>query len=192
MKKIIFYICLVCCIYLTQAQTDFQKTKITLLKDSKLSISGETNINDFKCGFEFDMMPREIEVDYYREDGRIWVQSAKLILDNKGFDCGKTKMNTDFYVLLQTESHPEIVLVLKSIYRIKTDSAHAEVDIIIAGKQGSYDIPVTIQNSNGLKVVAGQLKLNIKDFNLDPPSRLFGLVVVQENVDINFNLHIRE
>lgn len=136
------------------------------------------------------MMPREIEVDYYKEEDRICVQSARLILNNKGFDCGRTKMNADFYNLLQTESHPEIVLALNNIYAIKKGSAHAEVAIIIAGKQGYYDVSVTLENSDGL-IVTGQLQLNIKDFDLEPPSRLLGLVVVRENVDIDFNLHIR-
>ena len=44
------------------------------------------------------------------------------------------------------------------------------------------------QKTNNVK---GTLRLNIKDFNLKSPKKLFGLIEVDNNVDINFNLFLQ-
>ncbi len=34
----------------------------------------------------------------------------------------------------------------------------------------------------------GILKLDIKDFDLEPPKKLFGMIVVKDEIEINFDL----
>jgi hypothetical protein len=59
----------------------------------------------------------------------------------------------------------------------------------IAGVEKEYLVPVTYnQTTNNVK---GHLKLNIKDFKLKSPKKLLGMVVVNENVEINFNLFLQ-
>ena len=59
----------------------------------------------------------------------------------------------------------------------------------IAGVEKEYLVPVIFNsNTNNVK---GQLKLNIKDFKLKSPKKLLGMVVVNDNVDINFNLFLQ-
>ena len=59
----------------------------------------------------------------------------------------------------------------------------------IAGIEKEYLVPVIFNtNTNNVK---GQLKLNIKDFKLKSPKKLLGMVVVNDHVDINFNLFLQ-
>lgn len=59
----------------------------------------------------------------------------------------------------------------------------------IAGVEKEYLVPVIFNtNTNNVK---GQLKLNIKDFKLKSPKKLLGMVVVNDHVDINFNLFLQ-
>ena len=59
----------------------------------------------------------------------------------------------------------------------------------IAGVEKEYLVPVIFNsNTNNVK---GQLKLNIKDFKLKSPKKLLGMVVVNDNVEINFNLFLQ-
>ena len=65
----------------------------------------------------------------------------------------------------------------------------AKLNVKIAGIEREYLVPVTYnQTTNNVK---GQLKLNIKDFKLKSPKKLLGMVVVNDNVDINFNLFLQ-
>jgi hypothetical protein len=50
-------------------------------------------------------------------------------------------------------------------------------------------VPVAYNQNNGN--VKGQLKLNIKDFKLKSPKKLLGMVVVNDNVEISFNLFLQ-
>ena len=41
-------------------------------------------------------------------------------------------------------------------------------------------------------MINGKLKLNIKDFSLEPPKKMLGLIVVSEIIEINFKLVLKE
>ncbi|RTL13723.1 MAG: YceI family protein [Flavobacteriaceae bacterium] len=65
----------------------------------------------------------------------------------------------------------------------------AKLNVKIAGVEKEYLVPVIFNtNTNNVK---GQLKLNIKDFKLKSPKKLLGMVVVNDHVDINFNLFLQ-
>ena len=55
-----------------------------------------------------------------------------------------------------------------------------------------YDIPVEIQNHDKISTFKGTLELNINDFKLEPPTKLFGMIVVKDNIEINFDLKVKK
>lgn len=67
------------------------------------------------------------------------------------------------------------------------DIEEATVKINIGGKENTYLVPVTIDNTDTNRF-AGKLKLDIRDFGLEPPKKFLGLIVIKEDIEINFNL----
>ncbi len=171
------------------AQNGFQNKCIEILPKSSLTITGDTNINEFFCEFNTALISKNKEIKFSKEESSICFEDALLTLENTGFDCGNKAINKDFHVLIQTDQYPEITLELKKITFNDNNRAIANVILSIAGKNKNYSVPIEIlpKNSPHFK---GVLKLNINDFELTPPKKFFGMVVVKNEIEINFNLSV--
>ncbi len=181
---------ILCFSYHSLAQTEVEKKTVQILPDSELTITGDTNINKFKCDYNTKSLERTRKVKYTVDGSTLDFNDASLILNNKGFDCGNNAINKDFHALLQTDEYPEIVLELKQLHMKSHDRAKADLTITIAGKSKNYSLPVNLHTNP--TCFTGKLQLNINDFDLKPPKKIFGLIVVKEEIDINFNLTINK
>lgn len=162
-----------------------------ILPQSQLLISGDTNISDFNCNFDSEMLPSDCAVTFTRKGNEVAFRNAILVLNNRGFDCGNKQINKDFHALLQTKEHPSIALELKKIDLKSPDSALAQVTISIAGEKKTYELPVKVL-STPETCFSGILELDINDFGLEPPKKAFGLIKVKEDIKISFNLTVAE
>lgn len=173
------------------AQNGNDNRTIKIMPDSKLTITGDTNISKFLCEFDSEMIPSTRKVKVSGNEDELDFENAILTLDNTGFDCGNRGINKDFHALIQTEEYPEISLELKKLCINTSTSATADLIITIAGEMKTYKVPVKIIDGD-IPQYRGDLTLNINDFNLEPPKKMFGLIVVKEDIDINFNLNVEK
>lgn len=194
MKKFLLLI-LICATSVVTSQQKESHYRIEVLPGSDLTITGDTNIRDFLCEYDIERLERKHEVFFTHESQRLRFRNTILELRNAGFDCGNKAINRDFHSLLQSEDHPIINLELKEVRLEQEDIAQAIVRITIAGKTKNYEIPVKVirinTGQNESQRLDGHLMLNISDFGLEPPKKLFGLIVVKDDIQINFDLHIR-
>ena len=175
----------------TIAQANFETKKILILPNSNLSITGTTNITDFECAFNTLCFKNDsFKVHYSENDNILYFKNSVLPLENINFDCGNRKINKDFHELLKTEKHPKILLKLKEIDMSRGKDAMVTLTFNIAGIDRDYEFPVKITRDKQL-CFDGKLQLNIEDFNLEAPSKIFGLIVIHEEIEINFNLNIQ-
>lgn len=167
-----------------------ETSSVIITEKSTLFINGKSNVNNFSCLYNIDKIKKPIAVVYSTKDNKIYFSKTTLLLNNTYFDCGGNGINKDFLKTLNTINYPEIALTLNQIETTETPSVlRASVTIQIAGVSRNYDIPVDVVKHNMLNV-NGQLKLKLTDFNLKAPSKLFGIISVEDNIDINFNLEI--
>jgi hypothetical protein len=190
MKKIAFVLVLLLCGAMTHAQ-DFQKKKITILPGSEVVVIGDSNIAAFQCDFDNSYLEKSQNISYSQDGNEIKFKDAVLVLNNKGFDCGSKGINRDFHDLLQTEDHPRILLDLNKVVLSSPQKGMATVGITIAGKERFYEVPVSIKNA-AIAEFKGNLHLNIRDYGLEAPKKLFGMIVVKDEIDINFNLFVKK
>ena len=181
---ILFFFCI-----LGFAQNGSNNRTIKIMPDSKLTITGDTNISEFACAFNSQMIPSTRKVSMKEVGSELHFENAILKLDNTGFDCGSKGINKDFHALIKTEEYPEISLELKKLCIATPTEATADLIISIAGKTKAYKVPVKIVNG-AIPQYRGDLTLNINDFDLKPPKKMLGLIVVKEDIDINFNLNV--
>lgn len=166
---------------------------ILIASESKLYITGTSNVSKFKCEFNIKTLDEPIPVHYEKGENVIHFENATLTLENSCFDCGGRGINKDFYSLLKSEEHPNIFLRLKQIKKKHHDknSIEALIEIEIAGITKSYQMDAKLTNDHNL-IISGLLKLNISDFNLKAPRKMMGLVVISEDIEINFKLVVIE
>jgi len=94
--------------------------------------------------------------------------------------------------MLKTQRYPNIALDLKEIIiNPKNPNENiALLNISLAGRSKLYSIWLNVNQSDKINA-SGCLKLNLSDFNLEPPKKMLGLVVVDDAIEINLDLKIK-
>lgn len=171
-----------------------QNGKVQLSDESKLSINGTSNVTDFRCNSEHHLEQDTLSYDYHYTGNVINVDGVTLNLEIDQFDCGKRGINRDFKSTLKYKKHPFIQLTLNEL--VMADSSdlapqHARVTIEIAEVQREYVVPLLAFSSSEKQIVVeGRKTLYMSDFGLKPPSPLFGLIQVSDELEIDFQLVI--
>lgn len=193
MKRLIYILPMLILVSFSTMTKLKNSKSILIASESKLYITGTSNVNTFKCEFNIKTLDEPIPVLYEKDNDVIRFENATLTLENSCFDCGGNGINKDFYSLLQSEEYPHIFLRLKQIKKKQHDknSIEALIEIEIAGVSKSYYMDATLTNEHDL-IINGQLKLNICDFDLMAPKKMFGLIVISEDIEINFRLVVKE
>jgi hypothetical protein len=164
------------------------QSKVKITNKSEVTIKGKSNVNSFECKYNSEFIENDLHVSISRNNSKILLEGAKLDIKSTGFDCAHKMITKDFKSILKAEEYPHIVLNVKEINAIK-ENITAKINVKIARIEKEYMVPVVYNQNNGN--VKGQLKLNIKDFKLKSPKKLLGMVVVNDNVEIIFNLFLQ-
>ncbi|CAL66399.1 YceI family protein [Christiangramia forsetii] len=172
---------------LLTAQQDFKNEIIKILKSSELVIAGSTNVNKFNCEFDINKISGERTVQISEKDNTLYFKDFELHLEIDAFDCGNKRMNSDFQDLLVSEEFPEIVIFLNNAELISEEYAKAMISLEIAGHKRHYELPVHLDKNR----FQGTLKINITDFQLEPPKKALGLIEVDEMIEVQFNLVVK-
>lgn len=192
MKKIVYFFSILLLLAFTNRGV-LKNTSVVITPKSKLVVKGKTNVNTFDCAFNIQELKNPIPVFFEIKNNKMVFSKTELVLENACFDCGNKGINKDFQELLKSKKYPQIFLKLNELEKIdKKDSfLQATIQLEIAGITKQYQIPVTLDGENDL-FVKGLLELNIRDFNIAPPKKFFGIVSVNEIIEIGFQLLIRE
>ena len=191
MKKILFFVFILTTLAFTKSI--FENTSVIITPTSKLFIEGKTNISNFTCQFNISKLNNPIPVFYKGNKSSMVFNKTVLELENNCFDCGGKGINNDFQELLKSELYPKTYINLKeiSIDDNNPSCVFASINIHMAGATKSYTIPVELNQKENLHI-KGILNLDICDFNLEPPKKALGLVVVKNMIEINFDLMVKE
>lgn len=161
---------------------------VYITSESFMYIKGTSNVNTFTCVYDAATLSRKIPVTFKESGNSMHFSNVEMRLKNTGFDCGNKMMNKDFHELLQTDKYPEIHFKLLSIIETP-DRLTAQVAIEIAGIKKHYSFP--IEENGELAPLEGVLCLNITDFDLTPPKKMMGMIVVREDIEIVFGLDLK-
>ena len=167
-------------------QTHYRSLQISGMQNSSLEVSGKTNVTGFSCTYEPEYFQAEHTLKFYKKEQVILLKDAELKLDIDGFDCGGKAINKDFRKMLKADDYPHIILNFKQV-ELTEAGQQATITINIAGQQNTYTIPVTWckEEQQHLK---GILNLNITDFDLELPKKLFGLITIKDAIAIRFDI----
>lgn len=162
---------------------------ITIDKEnSRLWIEGTSNVNRFQCRaarYNTDVDPPTTDT----------TAKVKIDVDVKGFDCGKRRMNRDLYETLLAGKHPFISFEYDSTesmtYSEETDTYNMSVagKLTVAGHTNRIQFPLTavLKDENTIRAV-GSTILKMTAYNVDPPSALLGLVRVNDELVVHFEI----
>jgi hypothetical protein len=179
---------------LLPALTLAQDGQVQLRDSSKLSIKGKSNVNEFTCESEHELQKDSLDYAYTVSGDTVQVSGVNLNLEIDQFDCGKRAINRDFKSTLKYKEFPFIQIILNEL--VVSDSTslipkEAKVTIRIAGVERHYTVPLnSFSSSEESFTVGGNKILRMTDFGLEPPTPMFGLIKVEDELDIQFDLVI--
>lgn len=105
------------------------------------------------------------------------------ILSTRGATMDKKTHNA-----LKLEAFPKINFEAKDIAFSEGDGQALPGTLNIAGVEKEVVIEANIQKLEGGIQITGTYAITLQDFNIEPPTAMFGSIVVGDDVTVNFDL----
>lgn len=176
---------------------DVSVEKWVIQKSSNLSIEGKSNVNTFKCDI----------VEYLKEDTIFLyknnalyqptsIAKGGLTININRFDCHQNHITTDLKKTLKSKENVWMKINLLTLGYLQPNTHHqaikGNVEIQLAGVTKIIEIDYRVeQRSDGSLYLVGVRKLLFSDFGLVPPSKLAGLIKVNQEIKVSFYLLLR-
>jgi len=173
-----------------------QSVKYSVSDETKMTVSGTSTLHDWTS--EVNEVKGYVEVDEnFAGDGKVNVDDVvklvnisvpvKSIISPRGATMDKKTYNA-----LKSEEHPEIIFALKDNKVSSVDgegfTVEAAGDLTIAGVTKQVSFPVHGKISGDKMNFEGAYKLNMIEYEMEPPTAMFGQIVTGEEVEIKFDL----
>lgn len=168
--------------------------------ESRLWLEGSSTIGDFTCTtnriegsaeFRSDSIMNGDSSQAAELDSKV-----RVSIPVKNLDCGNSAMNEDMINAMKADSFPSIQYELVES-RLLPDSVTADslrrVNIFgtltLAGITQSVSMLITIREVSTTRFqVIGSTPLSMHDFDITPPTTLWGLIKANDKLVVNFDL----
>ncbi len=172
---------------------------ITLLlsDESELFIKGSSTLHGWDSeATEFSVDFRVSEewlsgMDNWSGDG---VEALEVVVPVGKLESGRSRMNRDMREALNAEDYPEIKFTWDEINAVEDPNIEGRKLIVkgslsIAGETREIDFEAVgdLVSENRIEV-EGSYRLNMEDYNVDPPTAFLGTLRTDKMVEIEFNL----
>ncbi|KJF43992.1 YceI family protein [Draconibacterium sediminis] len=148
-------------------------------------IQGSSNINRFEFIHE---APRLVGNEQ-QSDRLTWQQ--EVIVPVKEFTGSNQHMRKDFLELLKATEYPVIQIDIEpnneKAITGPVEKRDLNATITLAGHTHEYVVPCKISACDTSEIlIKGSLKVNLTDFNIEPPKKVLGTIKVNDEVFITF------
>ncbi|MGI9158415.1 MAG: YceI family protein [Saprospiraceae bacterium] len=181
-----------------QPKTGYMKKHFTIADNSRLSLKGVSNVNTFTCNCEERYNPQIFELE--QQEGRARFLQTSLKISTRKFNCQNDKIDHDMRKALKAEKFPYIQIDLletrQDVGSFRSGDRdwfdiQAKVRITICGVQRIKTIPAkAMALSDSTFRLKGVQPIVMSEFGIAPPSALFGLIQVQDQIDFHFDLFL--
>ena len=172
MKKHFFLIATFCVSLCTIAQETY-----TISSESKLTIDGTSTVHDWT------VTANTLEGTLKSEGKSPKEIDFQVVVADIKSERGAT-MDKKMHAALQKETHPKVIFVLKEV---KNESTLIGT-LTIGGNSQDVEITGKIDTSGDKIKISGEHGIALKDFEIEPPTAMFGQVIVGDDVTVKFDL----
>jgi len=171
MKKVIVLL-FISLTYIGLAQETY-----TFSSDSKLTIDGTSTIHDWT------VLANSMTGSVRAEEGipktiEFEVSVAEIISER-----GAT-MDKKMHDALKKEEHPNISFNLTEV----KNSTNLMGKLNVAGEEKTVEIPVKMDTDDASLKISGEYAITLQDYGIEPPTAMFGQIIVGNDVTVKFDL----
>lgn len=174
-----------------------QSSALTVASASEMAISGTSTLHSWTCKVTeikgtVSLDQKIIKKGEFKKGDKIEAVSVNVPVLSIKSERGET-MEQKMYNALKYEANPEIIFMLTD-NQVTTPGKdtfvlEAKGNLTIAGKTNPITLPVSgSRSAAGVYAFEGSYKLNMRDFEMEPPTAMFGQIVTGEEVEISFKL----
>ena len=169
------------------------RTKWHVERSSSISIAGSTNVNRFCCQVNEYITPDTITIN---ADGASFLGDLSVNIDD--FNCNNRMMTGEFKKTLRYKEHPQLRIIFISLEKMPVFDAVPEtvkgcVEVELAGICRKFDMTYSsCRIDTGNVELIGARAFGFSDFGLTPPRKMGGIVRVNDRLDVQFKLHLRQ
>ena len=170
--------------------------KLAVRKESKISILGSSNVNNFS--FDIKQYSGNDTLILARSNNQSAIfKKGVLKLEASEFRNTNPLLTKDFRKIIKAKDYPQILMLFKNLstYPATTNESVAgiaEVQIFLAGQNKITKLQVKTTRTGEVVYMTGTAKLCFSDFGLDAPEKVMGFIDVNDELQVNFKLALRE
>jgi len=159
-------------------------------RNSEITVKGTSSVHDWEM--KATAMSAKIEVKS-NGSGLDEIVNVSFSMPTEKLTSDNNIMNKKSWDALKSNKHDNIMFDLTSVSGFNSNgstfSGTAFGTLTIAGKTKAVSIPFSgnTGNNNAL-VVSGEEKINMKDYNVSPPTAMLGTLKTGEEVTVDFNM----
>lgn len=165
-------------------------------RGSVLYVEGSSNVNRFTCH-----MMQYLHSDtlrWSRDPGtnRMLFRNSAIHIDVQQFDCHHKYITADFRKTLKAGQYPYMRIQLLTLedltYVQEGKTVSGMVNITLAGVTRQMPMEYRVVHEQGNRVrLCGSKTMRFSDFQLVPPSKLAGMIKINEAINVKFELLFR-
>ena len=166
--------------------TSYGQNRYTQANTSRISISGTSTMHDWTMTSDKATYDAVFEIN--SQGDPLQLTSLTVSVPAESLKSEKSGMDKNAYSALKTDKNKQITFQLASS-RIDGKTIKCVGNLTIAGttKQIEVDVAFTILSDGSIQC-KGSKKLAMKDYNVEPPSFMFGTVTTGNEITISFDV----
>lgn len=155
---------------------------------SSLRIDGTSNLHDWDIQAKNQKGTLTVTLD----NGKVTeIQELHFSVLTESLKSGKSGMDKNTYKALNAKKYKDITFKLTNVKSLDCgSSSNCKVtvtgNLTIAGTTKRMDISFDLRASGNTITLTGNKKFNMTDFNVDPPTAMFGTVTTGDAVEVVF------
>ena len=180
------------------ASAQTQHKRLTVHPKSQFWIQGKATTHSFTCQVETVNGTAQLRVPQNSIPKEAKDEQTTVVVDVpvRSFDCGNRMMTKDLKETLKMEEHPNIHFELIDARvgaPVDTSEQWRPVEVLgaltVAGKKRVTNLSALGRaiDENRFRI-RGCHPLRMTDFNIEPPTKAFGLIKVKDRIEVQFDL----
>ena len=159
----------------------FSQENYSLSSESVLTVDGSSTLHDWTVTANTFGGSIVLEGNVFKKIS--FDVEVASISSTRGATMDKKTHNA-----LKKDEHPKILFSAADIGFLDGEDQTISGKLTIAGVEKEVPIKASIKQSNGNIKITGTQKITLQDYNMEPPTAMFGSIVVGDDVFVNFDL----
>jgi len=180
----------------TGAWTIYQE-QLALQPQSKLWVEGTSTVRGFSC--QASEVNATVDATGANAVARLMtgdkaVQAVNVVVPSEKLDCGNGTMNDHMRKAIKASDNPTIAFKVTSYDLAKEPNGVSGTltgTLSLGGQTKTITVPATGVMTDGALRVTGSYELAMSDYDLTPPSLMFGRIKVRDKVTVKFDLTLK-